>query len=64
MLTKLDADEAERLQTVPQGYTDHVAEGHRFKMLGNGWTIDVIAHLLKPIAAGVQPLARPIGQCY
>jgi site-specific DNA-cytosine methylase len=46
-LSKLDADEAEILQTVPSGYTNHVPEGARFKMLGNGWTVDVIAHILK-----------------
>lgn len=41
--------ECERLQTVPEGYTDHVAKMHRYKMLGNGWTVDVIAHILKGI---------------
>tara|TARA_R110002012_G_scaffold226350_1_gene398472 strand:+ start:4710 stop:5432 length:723 start_codon:yes stop_codon:yes gene_type:complete len=46
LLTKLDADEAEILQTVPSGYTDYVAETHRFRMLGNGWTIDVVSHIL------------------
>ena len=38
--------ECERLQTVPDNYTDHVSNTQRYKMLGNGWTIDVIAHIL------------------
>ena len=39
--------QAEQLQTVPIGYTDvpGVSEHQRFKMLGNGWTIDVITHM-------------------
>ena len=38
--------EYERLQTVPEGYTEGVADGHRYNMLGDGWTVDVIAHIL------------------
>jgi DNA-cytosine methyltransferase len=37
--------ECERLQTVPDGYTEGVSNTQRYKMLGNGWTIDVIAHI-------------------
>jgi len=37
--------ECERLQTVPDNYTDSVSNCQRYKMLGNGWTIDVIAHI-------------------
>jgi len=38
--------EYERLQTVPDGYTDvGIRDSHRYKMLGNGWTVDVIAHI-------------------
>ncbi len=44
---KLTPLECERLQTVPDGYTNHVSNSQRYKMLGNGWTIDVIAHILK-----------------
>lgn len=44
---KLTPLEAERLQTVPDNYTNHVSNSQRFKMLGNGWTIEVIAHILK-----------------
>lgn len=39
--------ERERLQTVPDNYTAAVPKRHRLEMLGNGWTVDVIAHLLK-----------------
>jgi len=39
----------ERLQTVPDGYTDHVSNTQRYKMLGNGWTVDVIKHILQGI---------------
>jgi site-specific DNA-cytosine methylase len=41
--------ECERLQTVSDGYTAHVSDSQRYKMLGNGWTVDVIAHILKNI---------------
>lgn len=37
--------ECERLQTVPDNYTAHVSNTQRYKMLGNGWTVDVIAHI-------------------
>lgn len=41
----LTADEMERLQTLPSGYTDCVSESARVKVIGNGWTVDVIAHI-------------------
>jgi len=44
---KLTSLECERLQTVPDGYTNHVSNTQRYKMLGNGWTVDVIAHILR-----------------
>ena len=44
---KLTPIECERLQTVPEGYTDHVSNTQRYKMLGNGWTVDVICHILE-----------------
>ena len=37
--------ECERLQTVPDNYTNVVADTNRYTMLGNGWTVDVIAHI-------------------
>ena len=42
---KLTPIECERLQTVPDNYTNHVSNSQRYKMLGNGWTVDVIAHI-------------------
>jgi len=48
---KLTPLECERLQTVPEGYTAHVSNTQRYKMLGNGWTVDVIAHILKGMDA-------------
>lgn len=44
---KLTPLEYERLQTVPDGYTSSVSSSQRYKMLGNGWTVDVIAHIFK-----------------
>ena len=46
---KLTPVECERLQTVPDDYTAGVSNTQRYKMLGNGWTVDVIAHILKGI---------------
>jgi len=46
---KLSVKECERLQTVPDGYTEGVSNTQRYKMLGNGWTVDVIAHIFKGI---------------
>ena len=46
---KLTPLECERLQTVPDNYTNHVSKTQRYKMIGNGWTVAVIAHILKGI---------------
>ena len=46
---KLTPLECERLQTVPDNYTAHVSNTQRYKMLGNGFTVDVIAHILKGV---------------
>ena len=46
---KLTPIECERLQTVPDNYTNHVSNTQRYKMLGNGWTVEVIAHILKGV---------------
>ena len=48
---KLTPVECERLQTVPDNYTNHtnISNTQRYKMLGNGWTISVIAHIFKKI---------------
>ena len=44
---KLTVTECERLQTVPDGYTFGVSNTQRYKMLGNGWTVDVIKHIFE-----------------
>ena len=44
---KLSPLECERLQSVPDNYTNGASNTQRYKMLGNGWTIDVIAHIFK-----------------
>ena len=44
---KLTPIEYERLQTLPDNYTDCVANTHRYNCIGNGWTVDVIAHIFK-----------------
>ena len=41
--------ECERLQTLPDGYTYGVSDTQRYKQIGNGWTVDVIAHILRGI---------------
>lgn len=43
---KLTPLEYERLQTLPDNYTSCVSDTQRYKMLGNGWTVDVIVHIL------------------
>lgn len=41
--------ECERLQNVPDNYTSSVSNSQRYMMLGNGWTVDVIAHIFSHI---------------
>jgi DNA-cytosine methyltransferase len=55
-IRRLTILERERLQTVPDNYTKAVSDTHRYKMLGNGWTIDVITHILKNISIPTTPL--------
>ena len=43
---KLSPVECERLQTIPDNYTEGVSNTQRYKMIGNGYTVDVIAHIL------------------
>lgn len=44
---KLTPIECERLQTLPDNYTAGVSNTQRYKMLGNGWTVDILAHIFK-----------------
>ena len=46
-LRRLTPIECERLQTLPDNYTEWVSNSQRYKMLGNGWTVDVIAHIFR-----------------
>lgn len=48
-IRRLTPIECERLQTVKDNYTNHVSDSQRYKMLGNGWTVDVISHILNYI---------------
>jgi len=48
-IRRLTPIECERLQTVKDNYTNFVSDSQRYKMLGNGWTVDVIAHIFKYI---------------
>ena len=41
--------ECERLQTLPDNYTEGISKTQRYKCIGNGWTVDVIAHILRCI---------------
>ena len=59
MWRKLTPLECERLQTLPDNYTNYVSNSQRYKMIGNGWTVDVIAHILKGI-----PLAETWHEMY
>lgn len=45
-IRRLTPLECERLQTVKDGYTSVASDSQRYRMLGNGWTVDVIAHIL------------------
>ena len=46
-IRKLTPIECERLQTLPDNYTAGISNTQRYKCLGNGWTVDVIAHIFK-----------------
>ena len=45
----LNPTEFERLQTIPEGYTSVVSNTERYKMIGNGWTVDVISFIFEQI---------------
>lgn len=52
-IRKLTPVECERLQTLPDDYTAGASDSQRYKMLGNGWTVDVIAHIFRHIPEGM-----------
>ena len=45
-IRKVTPLECERLQTLPDNYTEGISDTQRYKCIGNGWTVDVIAHIL------------------
>jgi DNA (cytosine-5)-methyltransferase 3A len=47
VIRNLTPVEAERLQTLPDNYTAGISNTQRYKCIGNGWTVDVIAHILR-----------------
>ena len=47
LIRKLTPLECERLQTLDDGYTEGISATQRYKCIGNGWTVDVIAHIFK-----------------
>ncbi len=49
IIRKLTPVECERLQTLPDNWTAGISNTQRYKAIGNGWTVDVIAHILKQI---------------
>lgn len=46
-IRKFHPIECERLQTLPDNYTEGISNTQRYKSIGNGWTVDVIVHILK-----------------
>lgn len=48
-IRRLTPVECERLQTLPDNYTSAVSDTQRYKAIGNGWTVDVVAHIFKHI---------------
>lgn len=53
---KLTTIECERLQTLPDNYTEGVSNSQRYKMLGNGWTVDAIVEFFKHIPKDLELL--------
>lgn len=49
-IRKVTPTEAERLQTLPDGYTSILTKSQRYKHIGNAWTVDVIAHIFSSIS--------------
>ena len=47
IIRKLTVSECKRLQTVPEWYEFPVSDTQAYKMLGNGWTVEVISHLIR-----------------
>lgn len=52
--------ECERLQTLPDNYTEGISNTQRYKVIGNGWTVEVIAHILKALRAVLEKGIAPV----
>lgn len=52
--------ECERLQTLPDNYTEGVSSTQRYKAIGNGWTVDVIAHIFKSLYTALKEGMKPL----
>lgn len=60
IIRKLTVTECKRLQTVPEWYEFPVSDTQAYKMLGNGWTVKVISHLIDAtVAAAAEPEEEP-----
>lgn len=59
-LTRLTPIEWERLQGVPDNYTSTASNAKRYEMLGNGWTVDIIVHLLSTINQESLPVIKQL----
>jgi len=57
-MRRLHPIECERLQGVPDNYTDNVSTTQRLKMIGNGWTVDVIRHIFE----GLKPIKKKVNK--
>jgi DNA (cytosine-5)-methyltransferase 3A len=62
-IRRLTPTECERLQTVPDGYTSCVSDTQRYRMLGNGWTVDVIAHFFVFLKGEEKKLFKTETEC-
>lgn len=51
-IRRLTPIECERLQTLPEGYTSVISDNQAYEAIGNGWTVDIIVHLLKHLNNG------------
>lgn len=56
----LTPTECERLQTLPDNYTEGVSNTQRYKAIGNGWTVDVIAHIFKYLKKALTDYIAPV----
>ncbi len=58
-IRRLTPVECEKLQTCPVGYTSMVSDTQRYRMLGNGWTVDVVAYIFSYITSPSTPSTTP-----